>query len=132
MPIKPTFGHEDIRSPSDLTKLTDVQLNNLMNRVTIMADYLGYELAKADIEQLELEHQYEIATATLYLSTKASNKKYSVIADEANQELREKLNTAIAKFKLLSSIVEGYDRQYKALSRDQTRRQTFAEKRKSL
>lgn len=102
-----------------------------MNRVTIMADYLGYELGKAEIDNLQYETEYNRYVAQLYLSTRTSNKKYAVLVDPAANRLQDRLNTSIARVTLLRSMVEARDRQYKALSRDQTRRQGQYDKRGS-
>jgi len=96
-----------------------------------MADYLGYELGKAEIDQLQYETEYNRYVAQLYLTTKTSNKKYAILVDDKANVLQDRLNQAIAKTTLLRTMVEARDRQYKALSRDQTRRQMRFERRNS-
>ena len=129
VPEKPTFGQDSTIVPADLTKLNGAQLNNLMNRITLMSDYLGYELAKAEVSHLEAETKYDFHNAKLYLSTTASNKKYAVVAHPESAMLKELLDQRFARVKLMTALVDGQDKRYKALSRELTRRQMDWDKR---
>lgn len=87
-----------------------------------MSDYLGYELAKADTEFTDAETNYDFHCAKMYLTIKASNKKFAVLADVSTEKLKRRMDECNARFKMLSAIVEGQDKRYKALSRELTRR----------
>jgi len=131
LPSNPNFKDDELDVPADLTTLNNIQLNNLMNRITILADYIETELARASIDELDAETAYEIYTAKLYLTIKAKNKKMAVSVDDKAVKLQNDFNVASAKVKLLKAMVNSRDKQYKALSRDQTRRQHQLEKAKS-
>jgi len=103
-----------------------------MNRVTMFTDYMATELSKAEIDQVEAETIYDQYCARLYLTTKEKNKQKAILADQKANELLFQLNVATAKSKMLKALVEGKDRQYRALSRDQTRRQVYAEKKRGF
>lgn len=129
LPEKPNFDSDKTNPPSDLSTLSDKQLNNLMNRITIYGDYIGGELAKAEIDELQATTDYEFHCAELYLSTSSRNKQKAIIVDPIAHKKLEQLNMRTARVKLLRTIWEGMDKKYKACSRDQTRRQMTFEKR---
>jgi len=97
-----------------------------------MADFMATELAKAEIDQVEAETLYDQYCAKLYLTTKVKNKQKAILADKQANDLLFQLNVATAKAKMLKALVDGKDRQYRALSRDQTRRQVYAEKKRGF
>lgn len=130
LPPKPSF--EAPRVPTRLTEVNDDSLMNLFVRLTRYADYVGGQLALAEIESRDadtsLDYEEAKALVTIWHSKQRKSSdsitlaKAEAMQDPVIQDLQEAAKVAYAKRKLIRVMYEALERDSALVSRELTRR----------
>lgn len=122
-------GDEVPGLPADITDLDDRALVRCMSEQTAWLEYTGVRLARAEIEERELDlevvrHQSGLIVAS-WGGTSKDRVRVARAEADADQELvdlREKHLTAQAYRKILQNLYEACERRVSLFSRELTRR----------
>lgn len=117
---------DDPEWPGSLADLSEDELGEQLTYWTAMTAYAGEHLAMADIERTAFERQRGAAWTKAFLrSTGDTVTERKALADNDPDVLNATQRHSIhdAQYKLLKALHEGYDKKYRAASRELTRRQ---------
>lgn len=124
VPEKPAAAQPDL--PDDLTDLDDSELMTLFSRLTRWTNYLGAQLAAAEVDERYAsavldKHKAlkQIANSTEKTVTAAKARAYE---DPEYLDVLDKAQAAYAYRKMISMMFEATDRKSALLSRELTRR----------
>lgn len=125
MPTNAAGGFLEPKMPDDLSQANPDRLGKLMTQLTACANYASYLCAIDDVAATLAENRLEFIVAQVRMQKSGNS---TVRRDKArndprvHQANREYL-TAMAKHKLTTALLEGYERQIHAVSREVSRRQ---------
>lgn len=127
LPNKPKYEQPDLESAGDLTELDDSGLMLLFTTLTAWADYLGGQLALAEIDERASEAVLKKAEAVSMLrssptSGKVTMAKAEKYEDPVVEEAQESFMKNHAYRKLLNVLYNNVDRDASLVSRELTRR----------
>lgn len=113
------------KMPDDLSKATPERLGRLMSQLVACANYASYIAAIDDVAATLAENRLEFVTAQVRMQKSGNS---TVRRDKARNDPRVRdanrdYLTAMAKNKLTASLLESYERQIAAVSREISRRQ---------
>lgn len=122
LPRRPGRAFPDI--PDDPTEMTDADLMRLMTSLTKWAEFLGTQLACAEVDERHAETAMEKARALATLSggRSVTEQKAKAYESDAYNDAREKYQTAHAYRKLVNVVFDNCDRFSALMSRELTRR----------
>lgn len=136
MPIKRTLNMDIPPFPRDITMVDDQELMALSTHYMENFNFMRTQVACAELAELELENEYNIAEAKALL-TKTSGKstekstmlKALVITDDAIAKLSKDKMYAHAYRKMLQTVLDGLEKNYQLTSRELTRRTNLLKQR---
>jgi hypothetical protein len=137
LPKNPFGEGEHPVMPLDIVSLTDQQLSRLYGQLSVLASYVHDTAATYDVEYIFMENnaKEEDVLERLRLADESDNKIPKHIKEDMAFMAREARVTRAAKlerkamFKILGARLEGIERNIRALSREQTRREKDHERR---
>lgn len=119
--------------PEDITACADSTLMELFTQFTGWADYVGTQHALAVIDERDAERQLEIAEATAVTSTwsgtsadRVAIAKAKIALDPAVQTAKKTVQDRYAYRKLIETLFANLERDAALVSRELTRRTSFA------
>lgn len=135
MPKNPCRDGEEPEMPRDITTLTDAQLSQRYGEMSAFAGYVHTVAANYDVEYILLENDSKVEDAIQRLKLvedgnipKHVKEDLAFVSEEARTKRAAKLERK-AMFKILGAKLEGIERNIRALSREQTRREKDHERR---
>lgn len=137
MPKNPFKQGYSPEMPRDITVLTDEQLSRLYGEMSSFAGYVHDIAATYDVEFILMENsakeedvleRLRLAAETENAIPKHIKEDMAFVSEEARTKRAAKLERK-AMFKILGAKLEGIERNIRALSREQTRREKDHERR---
>lgn len=131
LPTKPRYKGVDgpPKLPLRLAELDDPELMRLFVALTRWTDYIGGQVALAEIDVREIEAVLTQAEATVLISNWTGAKEDRVAiaraerdVDETVVDFRTKLDVAVAYKKLMGTVYDSAERDAAVVSRELTRR----------
>jgi hypothetical protein len=129
MPVLRSLDMDIPSFPRDITMVDDQELMILASKYMENYNFMRTQVACAEISELEVQNQYDIAEAKALLSKtsgksteKSTMLKAAVLTDDELIQLGKDKMYATAYKKLLHTALENLERNYQLTSRELTRR----------
>lgn len=118
---------EDLEFPSDMTILNNEQLTQAMSDWTKLMSYTNYTVAQTDVEKTAKKSNYEFLKSKHWAIMRGDGKSEEDTRKGVDKivnvaEAKKEFEVAVAKHKLLDSLLWGYTKSYQMLSRELTKR----------
>lgn len=112
-----------VKLPADLTALSDRQMGTYLTAFTTALDYSETVLAKTEIEYLYFSNKLEMLRAKFDISFTERLKGANKIVNRKISKCSQKLMYLEAQIKLYTTVFNRFERGYRVLSRELTRRE---------